>query len=133
MRKIGAIAVIGNHGRLKNMNLRLKSELYVQALLRRVQGAMCAAYVLARDDNDAGGIFVRVNRLDGSAGVLNMFTDMDGAQSFRVILPLGSAEAESDALIKREMQRDPDLWVVDIEDAHGRHFLEGRIEGDWSG
>ncbi|NCF78593.1 MAG: DUF1491 family protein [Alphaproteobacteria bacterium] len=115
------------------MNFRLKSGLYVQALLRRVQVAACAAYVLSRGDNDAGGIFVRVNRLDGSAGVLNMFTDMDGAQSFRVILPSGSTEAKSDALIKREMQRDPDLWVVDIEDARGRHFLEGRIEGDWSG
>lgn len=114
------------------MNLRLKSELYVQALVRRVQGEMCAAYVLARGDKDAGGIFIRVNRLDGTAGVLNMFTDMDGAQSFRVILPLGSEEAQSDALIERERQRDPDLWVVDIEDARGRHFLEGRIEGEWS-
>ena len=113
------------------MNLRLKSELFVQALVRRVQGAMGAAYVLARGDKDAGGIYVRVNRLDGTAGVLNMFTDMDGAQSFRVILPLGSDEAESDALMKREMQRDPDIWVVDIEDAQGRHFLEGRIEGEW--
>lgn len=113
------------------MNLRLKSELYVQALVRRVQGAMSAAYVLARGDKDAGGIYVRINRLDGTAGVLNMFTDMEGAQSFRVILPPGSDEAESDVLIKREMQRDPDLWVVDIEDAKGRHFLEGRIEGEW--
>jgi len=113
------------------MNLRLKSELYVQALVRRVQAAMGAAYVLAHGDKDAGGIYVRVNRLDGTAGVLNMFTDMDGAQSFRVILPVDSDEAESDALIEREMQRDPDIWVVDIEDAKGRHFLEGRIEGEW--
>jgi len=115
------------------MNLRLKSELYVQALVRRVQSGMGAAYVLRRGDKDAGGIFVRVNRLDGTAGVLNMFTDMDGAQSFRVVLALGSDEAESDALIAREMQRDPDMWVVDIEDAQGRHFLEGRIEGQWEG
>ena len=52
------------------MNLRLKSELYVQALVRRVQADMCAAYVLARGDKDAGGIFVRVNRLDGSLSCL---------------------------------------------------------------
>ena len=113
------------------MNLRLKSELYVQALVRRVQAAMGAAYVLTRGDKDAGGIYVRVSRLDGTAGVLNMFTDMNGEQSFRVVLPMGSAEAESDALIEREMQRDPDIWVVDIEDVRGRHFLEGRIEGAW--
>lgn len=113
------------------MNLRLKSELYVQALVRRVQGAMAAAYVLARGDKDAGGVFIRVNQLNGTAGVLSMFTDMDGAQAFRVVLPLGTLETDSDALIQRERQRDPDLWVVDIEDPHGRHFLEGRIEGDW--
>lgn len=113
------------------MMLRLKSELFVQALLRRVQAEMCAAYILARGDTDAGGIFVRVNRLDGTAGVLNMFTGMDGAQSFRVLVPPGRAEAESDALIQRERQRDPDIWVVDIEDPKGRHFLEGRIEGQW--
>jgi len=114
------------------MMLRLKSELYVQALLRRVQAEMCAAYIVARGDKDAGGIFIRVNRLDGTAGVLNMFTDMDGAQGFRVILPPGSDEKQSDALIQRERQRDPDLWVVDIEDPKGRHFLEGRIEGNWA-
>ena len=114
------------------MTLRLKSELYVQALVRRVQGALSAAYIVSRGDKDAGGIFIRVNRLDGTAGVLSMFTDMDGAQSFRVVLPLGSEEAESDALIAREMKRDPDIWVVDIEDPQGRHFLEGRIEGVWN-
>ena len=106
------------------MSLRLKSELYVQSLVRRVQAAMGAAYVLRRGDKDAGGIYVRVNRLDGTAGVLNMFTDMDGAQSFRVVLPVDSDEAESDALIEREMQRDPDIWVVDIEDA--RATFSGR-------
>ena len=60
--------------------------------------------------------------LTARQGVLNMFTDMDGAQSFRVVLPLDSDEAESDALIEREMQRDPDIWVVDIEDARGTTF-----------
>ena len=103
----------------------------MQALVRRVQGNMCAAYVMSRGDKDAGGIFVRVSRLDGTVGVLNMFTDMNGMQSFRVVLPPGTEEAESDALIRREMQRDPDVWVVDIEDTKGRHFLDGKIEGDW--
>lgn len=117
------------------MNLRLKSELFVQALVRRVQVAFvdggAAAYIVKRGDTDAGGIFVRVNRLDGTAGVLSLFTHMQGDQRWRVILPPMTAEGDVAAHMAREISRDPDIWVVEIEDAQGRHFLEEKIEGDW--
>lgn len=117
------------------MNLRLKSEFYVQALLRRVQTAFsdggASAYVARRGDTDAGGIFVRVDRLDGSAGVLTLFTDMDGERKARVVLPPGTPAQEAAAHMAREAARDPDIWLVDIEDAKGRHFLEEKIDGSW--
>lgn len=119
----------------ENMRLRLKSELLVQALARRVQGSFvdggAAAYIVKRGDTDAGGIFVRVNRLDGTAGVLTMFTHMDGDQRWRVVLPPNTLEREVEAHMAREIERDPDIWVVEIEDAKGRHFLEEKIDGDW--
>lgn len=117
------------------MDLRLKSEFFVQALVRRVQGAFvdggAAAYIAKRGDSDAGGIFVRVNRLDGTAGVLSLFTHMQGDQRWRIVVPPQTAEADVDARMVREMKRDPDIWVVEIEDAKGRHFLEEKIDGDW--
>lgn len=117
------------------MDLRLKSEFFVQALVRRVQGAFvdggAAAYIAKRGDSDAGGIFVRVNRLDGTAGVLSLFTHMQGDQRWRIVVPQQTAEADVDAHMVREMKRDPDIWVVEIEDAKGRHFLEEKIDGDW--
>lgn len=117
------------------MSLRLKSELYVQALVRRVLGAFvdggAAAYVARRGDTDAGGVFIRVNKLDGTAGLLTRFTHMDGTQRWRVVLSPSSTEAEVAAHMARETARDPDVWLVEIDDAQGRHFLEEPIDGDW--
>ncbi|MDG1690999.1 MAG: DUF1491 family protein [Alphaproteobacteria bacterium] len=114
------------------MFIRLKSELYVQALVRQVQGALAAVYVAKRGDTDAGVIFIRVNRLDGTGGVLSLFTNLDGERLARVVLPPATPEPDIDARLAREMARDPDIWVIDIEDAQGRHFLEEKIDGDWS-
>jgi hypothetical protein len=114
------------------MFIRLKSELYVQALLRQVQGALAAAYVAKRGDADAGVIFIRVNRLDGTGGVLSLFTNLDGERLARVVLAPGTPEPDIDARLTREISRDPDIWVIDIEDAQGRHFLEEKIDGSWS-
>ena len=56
---------------------RIKAEIYVQALVRRVN-AECVGVIARRGDTDAGGIYVRVNRLDGRSGLLVAFTDMNG-------------------------------------------------------
>jgi hypothetical protein len=31
---------------------------------------------------------------------------------------------EIEARLKREMNFDPDLWIVEVEDRPGRHFLD---------
>ena len=111
------------------MQVRLKAEIYIQALTRRVFAAGAAAYIVRRGDADAGGLFVRVNRLDGHSAILTIFTNMDGARIWRVLAALATPDAEADALLAREAARDPDIWIVEIEDRQGRHFLDEPVEG----
>ena len=109
---------------------RIKAEIYVRALVRRVN-AECVGVIARRGDTDAGGIYVRVNRLDGRSGLLVAFTDMNGERRWRVLAPHLTPDDEIDDMLTREIARDPDMWVVEIEDKQGRHFLEEAVEGDW--
>ena len=112
--------------------MRLKSGIWVAAYLRRcnVEGAFAA--VRRRGAEEAGAIFVIVNRLDGTATLYApapqaMFDDAQPAdRMFTASLGGDKPAPESDieAKVAREIKFDPDVWVVEVEDRAGRHFLD---------
>ena len=101
---------------------RLKAEFWVKAHIRicEVQGA--PAFVVRRGDDTAGVVLLKVNRLDGRAYLLEPATGLDGARIWTRITK-SEDEADADATIQRAIKRDPDIWVLEIEDREGRHFL----------
>jgi hypothetical protein len=105
------------------MTPRLKSGLWVQAILRtNLNGA-----VLHKGDPDAGGILVVLRGRRGLA-LYSRITGPDGEAAWmRAIGADPLSEQDTDAYIARQLARDPDLWVIEMEAPELRLPFEGRI------
>ncbi len=105
------------------MTARLATGLWVSAYLQRLALENIPAYVLAKGDATAGAVLVKCASLDGQAVAHERITDfMTGARRWDVALD--GAEADVDAFIARQRDRDPDLWVIEVESREGRHLLD---------
>ena len=115
--------------------MRLKSAIWVAAYIRRcnVEGAFAA--VRRRGAEEAGAIFIIVNRLDGTADLYgpapqSAFDDArPSARAFSAALKqLPAPEADVEARLAREISFDPDVWIVEVEERTGRNFLDDVID-----
>jgi hypothetical protein len=114
--------------------MRITSEMWVSAYLRRCQAEFVQAVVVRRGDAAAGAIFISVDLLDGNvrlygpapAGLLGSDTDrgwigcLEGA---------AVAAQEAEAFLSRQITYDSDLWILEVEDKLGRHFLDDALVG----
>lgn len=105
------------------MTPRLASDLWVSAYLTRLRLADIPAYVTSRGDANAGAVLVKVATLDGRAQAFQRSFDLMSDTRIWVMLVDG-AEPDVDAAIARQRSRDPDLWVIELEDRHGRTLLD---------
>jgi GMP synthase (glutamine-hydrolysing) len=100
---------------------RLKSKLWVQAALRTCQSIGMSGFVVRRGDEDAGAVLIKQNFLGTGFRVLTQIRQPDGQRAWipgTGADPVG--EAEADAYVARQVARDSDLWVIEIEDRDGR-------------
>lgn len=105
------------------MTARLAAELWVSAYRARLTAAALPAYVTKRGDAVAGAVIVKVATLDGSARAWQRSPDpMTGARHWTVLAE--GAEDAVDAVLARAQARDPDLWVIEVEDRSGRALLD---------
>lgn len=105
------------------MSPRLTADLWVSAYLARLGQASIPAYVTARGDATAGAVMVKLALLDGTARAYERTMNLQTDGRRWVVLAEG-AEHEIDAMLARQRRRDPDLWVIEIEDRQGRTLLD---------
>ncbi len=105
---------------------RLTSEFWISAWLRQAALDGLIAVLRRRGAAEAGAIFVKLDRLDGTAALYGPAPQAlaadDGVRRFQLLL-------ESDPLavedrVARELRFDGDLWLVEIENRAGDPRLE---------
>ncbi len=109
--------------------MRIATELRVKALLRRCGAGGASGFVMRRGDAERGALYVKVATLDGRARLFgpppaSFDVIADDGQMAPHLDPEGIADAEAEAYLARQVEYDPDLWVVEIEDRAGRSFLD---------
>lgn len=110
------------------MEARLKTGIWIKALIRRCDLSAIPIAVLARGDGDAGAILLKFNGGATGCSVLTQARGLDGELVWmRATGPVAVAEAAADAYIARQRGRDPDLWIVEIENGLAENVIDGRI------
>jgi hypothetical protein len=103
--------------------MRLKSELWVQAFLRRNAIAGRFGAVVRRGASEAGTIYIVINHLDGTHHLFgpppgSAIDEQGDRQWIAELSPPADSEAVN-AFIARRAKFDPDIWVVEAEDRAG--------------
>jgi hypothetical protein len=99
--------------------LLLSTDVWVGALIRRAELEGANAVVVKKGDARAGAVIVKA--YDTANRSARLWTEATGQAS--------EFESELDAYLDRQRRYDPDLWIIEIEDRQGRHFLTEKTQG----
>lgn len=106
---------------------RLPTRLWVSAHLSRCNAEGVPAVLARRGDPTGGLVLLKLNRLAAGCRVLTQTRDLEGRLAWWPAFEGRSVpEEEAEVYIERQVKRDPDLWVVEIEHPEGWHPFEGK-------
>lgn len=111
--------------------MRLKAHVWVAAYIKICAGKGLIAVVVRHGDDDAGTIFVRINRLDGTSHLfVPAPAGLSGSERDRKWQHAFDGQPRTDNEIEdylgREIEIDSDIWIVEVESRSGCHHLD-----DW--
>jgi hypothetical protein len=96
----------------------------VQTAMARANRDLVSMVLIRRGDADNGAVLVRLDLPDGRAVIERRILNIDGEYEWSAAsgdIPLSLDEAES--FCRRELDIDPDCWIVAIDSAVGDNPL----------
>src|SRR5690349_15050992 len=97
----------------RTMLPKLKAAIQIKAIIRGAE--------------EAGALFLKLSRLDGTFTVLNQARRGEGELVWTQPLGDSTDEAAVAAYLEKQVRFDPDLWILEIEDRDGRAFVDEPI------
>lgn len=90
--------------------------------MRQLSDRGIGAYVRQKGDAERGTLLVRVDCLNGQHRIFSQHRDLDGNLAWMIATKDDPCDAETaETYIQRAIQRDPDLWVIEIDDRLGHN------------
>ena len=106
---------------------RLKARLLVQAILRRYDQEAIPAYIRRKGDPDSGTVLLKIALGPQQALLLSQARDAEGRPGWLRQGGGAISEADAEAAIEKAVKRDPDVYVMEVEDSKGRIFVDGPL------
>ena len=107
---------------------RIPTELWIKAHVKHCTTKGIPIFVIRRGDPHSGTVILKLNQLEAGNQVFSQIRDENGNLGW---LPQIDgrlmSENEANTLLERQIQRDPDLWIIEIEDRKGRHWVDGPL------
>ena len=109
--------------------MRLRSDFWVAAYIRRCDVEGVVAVLRRRGAAEAGAVYVKHDRLDGTAALYGPApqgdTEEGGIRRFlRLHKEAAIGALDCEARLRREIDFDPDIWIVEVESRGDAIFLE---------
>lgn len=107
---------------------RLPVHLWIDAQLRPLNDRGVFYYIQQRGERNSGVILLKLNGLNGDCKLIIQQRNLDGDLGWMNALNKDIvSESDADAYIQRSVSRDPDLWVIEIEDKEMTNPFEGKM------
>ena len=108
---------------------RLKTYLWVQIQQRYCERNCLPIYIVQKGENNAGAIIMKINIMDGRCRVFSQISASNGHLAWQSWTANKEPvlEKEADEYISKQMEFDPDIWVIEIEDTRGLFEPIGEI------
>ncbi len=108
--------------------LGLPVHLWIDAQLRPLNDRGIFYYIHQRGERNSGVVLLKLNGLAGACRLLIQQRDLEGDLGWMDALDKEQVEERAaDDYIQRAIARDPDLWVIEIEDKQMHNPFEGKV------
>lgn len=107
---------------------RLPTGLWVEGHLRQLNAKGVAHYVINTGAHSSGTVLLKLIHPGQACRLLSQQRNLEGEMGW--VHALGQEEieeADADAYIARTLDRDPDVWVIEIEDKDLLNPFEGKV------
>ncbi len=106
----------------------LPTSLWVEAHLRQLDAQAVPYYIVNKGAYMSGTVLLKINAPGQGCAVLIQQRDLDGNLGWMNALNTDIVEeSKADEYIRRAIARDPDVWVIEIEDKNRTNPFEGKV------